>query len=359
MGRRPELEVLLRAWKDAAAGERRAVFIGGEPGVGKTRLAAELTRIVADDGAAVLYGRCDEDLGIPYQPWVEAVHHLVVHEPRSLLAAHVGDCGRELAPLVPELGRREGGDSALLPTDPDGARHLLLSAVASLVARVCSDYPVVLVLEDLQWADKPSLLLLRHLLVSSDQHGLFVVGTYRESDLASESPLTDLLAALRRERYVQRVDLRGLSDDEVVALLEAEAGQAMDEAGVALAHALCRETDGNPFFTGEILRHLAETGVISQGGYGRWTAEVDFREEGRLPGSVREVVCSRVAALGAEVERTLRAAAVIGREFDLDLLAEATDRDTDDLLSLLDAAISAVLIRNVPERPGRLAFSTR
>jgi DNA-binding SARP family transcriptional activator/tetratricopeptide (TPR) repeat protein len=357
VGRGPELETLVRAWKDASIGERRVVLIGGEPGVGKTCLAAQLASIVAAEGAGVLYGRCDEDLGVPYQPWIESLRHLVVHEARDLPAEQAGRHGAELVRLFPELAQRIGDRSAAEPGDPDAERYVLFNAVVELTARVSNDNPVLLVLEDLHWADKPSLLLLRHLIASTDPRRLLVVGTYRPTDLAAEHPLTDVLAALHREQHVQRVDLRGLSDAEVMALLEAAAGHALDETGVALAHALYRETDGNPFFASEILRHLAETGVISQRGDGRWVAEFDFRDHDRLPTSVREVIGGRVARLSEETEQTLRAAAVIGRDFELDLLAEVTDRSEDHVLDLLDDAIRAVLIREVPRRPGRLSFS--
>ena len=357
VGRGPELEALMHAWKDASLGEGRVVLIGGEPGVGKTRLAAELASIAASEDATVLYGRCDEDLGIPYQPWVEVVRHVIAHESREFLVDLIARFGRELAHLVPDLAQNVGDLSAAPPGDPDAERYLLFGAVAGFIARLCSDNPVLLVLEDLHWADKPTLLLLRHLIAATDSSRLLVLGTYRPTDLGAEHPLTDVLAVLRREEQVRRVDLHGLNDAEVVALLEAAAGHSLDDQGVVLAHALYRETDGNPFFTREILRHLAETGAISQRADGRWIAEVDFRGHGGLPTSVREVIGRRVARLGDETAQALQAAAIIGRDFELDLLAGVTDKSEDHLLDLLGAAIRAVLIREEPQRPGRLSFS--
>ena len=357
VGRGPELEALTHEWKDASFGERRVVLIGGEPGVGKTRIAAEIASIAASEDATVLYGRCDEDLGIPYQPWVEVVRHVIAHESREFLVEHMARHGRELCHLVPDLAQRVGDLSAASQGDPDAERYLLFSAVTGFVARLCSDNPVLLVLEDLHWADKPTLLLLRHLITATDSSRLLVLGTYRSTDLGAEHPLADVLANLRREEQVRRVDLHGLNDGELVALLEAAAGHALDDQGVTLAHALYRETDGNPFFTREILRHLAETGAISQRADGRWVAEVDFRGHGSLPTSVREVIGRRVARLGEETVQALQAAAVIGRDFELDLLAGVTDKSEDRLLDLLGAAIRAVLIREEPQRPGRLSFS--
>jgi DNA-binding SARP family transcriptional activator/tetratricopeptide (TPR) repeat protein len=357
VGRGPELEALMRAWKDASVGERRVVLIGGEPGVGKTRLAAELASIAASEDANVLYGRCDEDLGIPYQPWVEVVRHVIAHESREFLVEHIARYGRELSHLVPDLAQCVGDLSAASPGDPDAERYLLFSAVAGFIARLCSDNPVLLVLEDLHWADKPTLLLLRHLIGATDSSRLLVLGTYRPTDLGAEHPLADVLAVLRREERVRRVDLHGLNDAEVVALLEAAAGHSLDDQGAVLAQALYRETDGNPFFTREILRHLAETGAISQRADGRWIAEVDFRGHGSLPTSVREVIGRRVARLGGETAQCLRAAAVIGRDFDLDLLAGVIDHSEEHVLDLLDGAIGAVLIREVSQRPGRMSFA--
>ena len=357
VGRGPEVETLIRAWKGVSGGERRAVLIGGEPGVGKTRLAAQLASIVTSEDTTVLYGRCDEDLGMPYQPWVEALGHVIVHKSRQFIGEHMARHGRELARVIPEIAQRIGDLPSASRRNPDTERYLLFGAVVGLIARLSSEAPVLLVLEDLHWADKPSLLLLRHVIASTDTRRLLVVGTYRPTDLGAEHPLTDVLAVLHREEPVQRVDLRGLSDKDVVELVEAAAGHALDDTGVALAHTLYRETDGNPFFTNEILRHLAESGVIYERDDGRWIAQVDFRAQARLPTSVREVIGRRVARLSEETEQTLRTAAVIGRDFDLDLLARVTDQSEEHILDLLDAALRAVLIREVPQQPGRLTFS--
>ena len=222
---------------------------------------------------------------------------------------------------------------------------------------MCRRCTVLLVLEDLHWADKQSLLLLRHVIGSTDPRRLLIVGTYRSTDLGVDHRLTDVLAAMHREPQVQRVDVHGLSDTEVVGLLEAMAGHALDDAGIAFARAVHRETDGNPFFTNEIVRHLIESGVISQSDDGRWIAALDFSPHDELPTSVREVIGRRVARLGMETERTLRAAAVIGRDFELDLLARVTEQSEDRLLDLLDPAIRAVLIRDTPQRPNAFSFS--
>ena len=167
----------------------------------------------------MLYGRCDEDLGIPYQPWVEALAHLVGHAPDDVLEAHVDARGPELARLVPGLARRvtDGQSSS---TDAESDRHLLFGAVVDLLARVSALAPVVLVLDDLHWADRPTLQLLRHVVSTDVPLRLLLIGTFRDSDVNGEHPLVEVLAALHREPGTERLTLRGLSDDELLSLLE-------------------------------------------------------------------------------------------------------------------------------------------
>ncbi len=167
VGRDGEVERLARLWKEASAGERRLAFITGEPGVGKTRLAGELAKQVHVDGAAVLAGRCDEDLGVPYQPFVEALRHFVDHAPE--LSTCLGRYGGELARLVPELAERVPGLPAPLRSDPETERYRLFDAVAAWLAAASHEQPLLLVLDDPQWAAKPTLLLLRH--VVAGRHG--------------------------------------------------------------------------------------------------------------------------------------------------------------------------------------------
>ena len=211
-------------------------------------------------------------------------------------------------------------------------------------------------LDDLQWADLPSLHLLRRVVSNTTSLRLLVVGTYRRSELSSRHPLTEALAELRRELGVSRIELAGLDDTGVLAFMEAAAGHDLDDDGVGLAHALYRETDGNPFFVGEMLRHLSETGAIYQDVTGRWTAAADF-EAMAMPDSLRLVIGARVARLGEVVSQVLPLTAVMGREFDLDLLARVTERSEDELLDILDAAAASALVREVANAPGRYCFS--
>jgi pentatricopeptide repeat protein len=353
VGRDNELDMLRQSLKPMQASERRVVLVAGEIGIGKTALMAGLAADALESGATVLYGRCDEGLGVPYQPWAEALRHLIEHAPPELLSDHLTTHGGAVAHLVPEL-RRVGID----PSEPTGGdaeirRYELFGSVVGLLETVAARTPVVVVLDDLHWADKQTLLLLRHVVSHTISHRILIAGTYRDAELTDTHALSEALAALRRETGVERIALRGLHDSDTVALLESATGDEFDDAGVGLAHALYRETDGNPFFTLEVLRHLVESGVLVQATDGRWSAATDLADVG-LPESVREVIGQRVRRLGEPTHAVLSQAAVVGREFDLELLAAVSERSEDELLDLLErAAVAGVVIG----QPSGFAFA--
>jgi len=243
-----------------------------------------------------------------------------------------------LARLVPEFG-----SDAERVADPGTERMLLLEGATELFAAASQQSAVVVVLDDLHWADTASLQLLRHVIGSTTAMRLTIVCTYRDTDLSRGDPLNKLLADMHREATVTRIALGGLEDVELVELITAAAGHDLDDQAVGLAHAVGRETDGNPFFTAEILRHLGETGGIVLGDDGRWTIAGELDELG-LPSSVRDVVSRRVERLGDEALRVLGLAAVIGREFDIMLLAQLADVGEDPLLDLMDTAVSAAVL---------------
>ena len=356
VGRETEIQTVTTAFKRVAGGEGREVLlVSGEAGLGKTTLVAEAARVASDTGACVLFGHCEEDLATPYQLFAEALGHYVTHAPEEQLRAHVAAHGSELSRLVPTLASRIRDLPPSKATDSDTERFLVFAAVVGLLGTMSQEQPVVLVLDDLQWADKASLLLLRHLAAAEQAMRVLILGTYRDSELSQTNPLTDALAALHRQSGVSRIELAGLDDSGVVALFEAAAGQSLDAAGIGLAHAVYRETDGNPFFVTEVLRHLSETGAIYQDTTGRWMAESSL-EQLALPDSVRVVLGARVGRLGKDAARVLSVASVIGRDFDLDLLARATETSEDDLLDILDAAASVALVREVADT-GRYSFA--
>jgi class 3 adenylate cyclase len=346
VGREAEVERLGQLWKLAVAGGPRLALLAGEPGIGKTRLAAELAKAAHAEGAVVLVGRCDEDLGVPYQPFVEALRQVVDLMLPGELAGRLGRYAGELVRLVPELADRVPGLPAPLRSDPETERYRLFDATAAWLGAVSADDPVLVVLDDLQWATKPTLLLLRHVIRSTEPTGLLVLGTYRDSELGHDHPLVELLADLRRQGGVERLSLTGLDSSGVAAFMEQAAGHSLTDEDLLLARAIHQETEGNPFFVREVLRHLTETGAV-QRQEGRWLTRAPVDTLG-IPEGIREVVGRRVARLSEQANRTLRVAAVIGLEFELPVLQQAAGGDEEDLVSALEEATQARLVVEVP-----------
>lgn len=354
-GRQAEIENLSDAVKSAANGTRRIAFLSGEPGIGKTSLCRTVSQAAHERGMAVLYGRCDEDFSVGYQPFAEALTYLVVHADESLLSDHVAENGGALLGLIPSLSKRIPDLHGTHSADPDSERLRLFSAVVSLLALGSASTGLLLVLDDLHWADKATLQLLRHVVSSTQLPRVMIIGAYRDSELSAGHPLSDTLASLRREAAVDRIDLVGLADLEIIEIMEHVAGHTMDQTGVDLALALRRETDGNPFFTTELLRHLGESGLVYRDEAGRWVPSEDLYEKG-LPQSVREVVGQRVDRLGNATRRVLSQAAVIGRDFDIAVLAPVADMAEDELLDVMDASVQAGLLTEVEGMVDRFSF---
>ncbi|MGZ8763104.1 MAG: ATP-binding protein [Acidimicrobiia bacterium] len=352
VGRDEELDTLVDAWKRSMTGERRLVLVAGEPGIGKTRLAAELAARVVDHGGVALHGWCDEDMGAPFQPWVQAVSAFVrTAEVDELNEIMVG-IGPDLARLVPELGARLPELAATQPTDAETERARVVDAIDVFVERVSASRPLLVVLDDLHWADRPTLTLLVRLLRSDRPGAMLFVGTYRDTDVDRRHPLADTLGDLRREPRAARVSLDGLDEAGLGALLADRAGHDAPEDFVRL---LSEGTDGNPFFVEEVLAHLVETGAIVHRD-GVWTTDLAPGEIG-LPEGVRDVVGRRLSRLSDDANDLLSVAAVVGREFDLATVSAAGRFERDATLDVIEAALRTGLVVEVPNLTGRYAFS--
>ena len=349
---RRQLEMLAAA---AERGERQLALIGGEPGIGKTSLAAAVAHDLQKQGWLVLYGRCDSGLSLPYQPFVEALDFVAREAPAELVAIAGTSELTQVEPLLPSARERIPGLPLRVESDAETDRYFVMSATMRLLALLGDIRPVALLLDDLHWADAGTLAMLRE-LASTESMRVLAIGTYRDSELGPDSLLTETLAQLRRQPDVERLNLTGLDESELAALVAAAAGHDLevDDSTRHLLAGLRVETNGNPFFAIEILRYLASTGDLLQTANGRWeaSADLDFAE---LPDSIREVVTERIARVGGDVGPTLTIAAIIGLEFDLAVLAHGMAGDENQILDALELAESANLVVTIGA--DRFAFS--
>ena len=341
VGRRAALGELDAAWADACSGRRRLVLLAGEPGVGKTRIAAEFAGRVHRQGGIVLAGRCDEEVGFAFQPFVEAMRHCATNLAGGGLRRALGRLGGELRRLRPELATEVPGLPAPLSGDPDTERYRLFDAVGGWMAALSERAPVVFVIDDLQWAAKPTLLLLRHVLRSEETARVLFVATYRDTELGRQHPLAEALAEIRRISGVSRVQVGGLDEIEVSDLMTA-GGDVLDKRGLDLANEIHRRTGGNALFVGEILRHLTESGRIHTED-GRWRYNISVRDLG-VPEEVKELIGRRLSRLSEEAGRVLTCASVAGLTFDERVVAAAAGVAGDVVTVALEEAVAAGVV---------------
>jgi class 3 adenylate cyclase len=356
VGRGAELQRIEAAVDAALGGHGSLLMLVGEPGIGKTRLSEEAGVYARLRGAQVLVGKCHEtEAGLPYLPFVEALGQYVTERPDEDLRKELGEGGSDVAKLVSEIRQRIPDLPKAPPAEGEQERYRLFESVVSFLINASHANPILLVLDDLHWADRPTLLLLQHLARKLEGARLLVLGTYRDVELDRRHPLSSVLADLRRERLFERVLLHGFSPEEVQSLLEALAEHEMDAGGVALARAIQQETDGNPFFIEEIIRHLVETGALYRRD-GHWGSDAASVEEMAIPEGVREVIGRRLSRLSEPCNLALGNAAVLGREFDFGVLGRMSGLGEDELLAAVEEALGAQVIA---EAPGRGSASYR
>ncbi len=343
------------AWSTACDGRSGTLLVSGEAGIGKSRLLREVGRSVRQSGGIVLQGRCDAELAIPFQAFVECLSQAVAAPCPDHLLAEVGTPNlAELARLVFDLRRRRPDLPPPVKADPDVERYRLFRAAASLLSNLARTAPVLVVLDDLHWADRPTLQLVTY-LAGLDLGRVLIVGAHRDSE-RPDGPLIKTLGESHRDAAIIPLALPGLTAQQAVAVMSGIVQREPDDLAVQLAHRLREQTNGNPFFLTEMMRHLLETGVIIDRPAGRCTVR-DGVHPTSLPDSIREVLGARMVRVGDRVANALSMAAVIGQEFDVDLLAASTGLDEDDLLDLLEAAERAALVQDATERVGRFRFA--
>jgi DNA-binding SARP family transcriptional activator len=348
VGREREQAELSAGLDDVFAGTGRLFLVSGEPGIGKSRLTEQFARQARARGALILAGRCWEAGGAPaYWPWVQALRaHVSVEEPASV-RRQVGQGTAGLAQILPELGEVIAEVPSVLSTDPEAARFRLFDAVATFLKNIGEGRALVLVLDDLHAADTPSLLLLRFLARTLRDSRILVLAAYRDVDPTLTDPLSSTIADLAREPVTRKLPLSGLEPDEVASLV---AHTTDVEPPRNVATAIYLETEGNPFFVGEIARLLVSEGALTE-------APTTLAWQGRVPEGVRAVILRRLRRLSAECVEMLVVASILGREFDLKALERATGRESDETLELLDEAARERVVADVPGAAARRRFA--
>ncbi|MDZ7673747.1 MAG: AAA family ATPase [Acidimicrobiales bacterium] len=351
---RPDVQATLRGlWDETKLAGPRTGLLVGEPGIGKTRTAYEVALVARESGAVVLFGRCDDELRVPYQPFVEALDWQTRHSPDLPLGRLAG----ELARLVPDLASRRPGLDAPVTSDPRTEEHRLLEAVAAWLIAAAEEHGLVLVLDDIHWATKPTLRMLMHAVrhaAGLDGVRLLVIGTYRDTDVDRAHPLSAVLGDLQRIDGVRRIPVDPLDVDEVIELVEQAAGHELDDVTRGVATRTHAETEGNPFFVAEVLRHLIESGGVRFVD-GRWI--VPNPDQIDVPEGVRDVVGQRLSRLSDIANEVLRAASVLGREFGLDIVGQIAGVDEDPLLDAIDEATRARLVEEIDADQYRFAHA--
>jgi len=345
VGREREMAELTAALEDALSGRGRLVMLVGEPGIGKTRTAHKLAALAETRGAQVLWGRCYEEEGAPpYWPWVQAVRTYVQQTGAEQLTAEMGPGAADIVEIVPEIRSKLPDLESPPALEPEAARFRLFDSITTFLKKAAQRQPLVLVLDDLHWADRSSLLLLEFLAREIQTSPLLVLGTYRGVEVSRRHPLSETLGSLIREQRFLRVQLPGLAEQEVDLLFQ-KAADVRPPPG--LSATIYQRTEGNPLFVNEIIAMLTRDGF----------------KEGQdsisgIPEGVRDAIGRRLNRLSEGCNQVLTTASVVGREFDFRLLSALMDDLTEALLlGLIDEALEAHVIEELPQGRERYQFS--
>jgi tetratricopeptide (TPR) repeat protein/archaellum biogenesis ATPase FlaH len=346
VGREPELKQLQAAFDGAISGKGSLMMVMGEPGIGKTALCEQLATYVTLRGGRTLVGHCYEagSLSLPYLAFVEALRSYVLTRKVKDLREELGTGASDVARIVSEIRERL---QIKLRTrkDPEEGKYRLLQAVTNFLRNAANVKPMMVVLEDLHDADKGSLEMLTHVSRNLAGARLLIVGTYRDVEVERGHPLSATLAELRRVFTYGRVLLRGLNADEVRRMLESIARESVPWG---LAEAVQRQTEGNPLFVQEVVRYIAEEGLIARK-EGRWRPTKDTPLEMSIPEGLRDVIGKRLSLLSPECNQMLAVASVIGREFALETLKTVAGINEDVFVNALKEAVRLSVLEECPQ----------
>jgi predicted ATPase len=340
VGREQELTEAKALWNKALEGEGQTLLISGAPGVGKSRFVRELATQVEVSGGTALVGECEAEGGAPYAPFAQVLRRALRqgdHDSLALPEFVLSDLLKlapELTPYYPDIPENPA-------LEPEAERQRLFDSVAGFCQILSERRPLLLLLDDAHWADSGSLALLRYLARRTRRQRTMLVATYRELELDEGRPFHETLLELNRQRLGRGLKLKPLSKPRTRDLL---AAIFEDEITPEFLDGIYHVTEGNPFFIEEVCKALVEDGRVYYEN-GRWHRP--SMEELEIPRSVRLAIQSRLSKLPDECRQTLSLAAVIGREFDFDTLAAASDLDEETLISALEAAAQAQLVQEV------------
>lgn len=338
VGREEELAGLVRSFDDSVNGRGSVNMLVGEPGIGKTSTARVFASICQSRGATVLWGRCYEEGGAPsYWPWLQVLReHIRDMTPEALRSA-MGVGGQYIAEIVPEINDKCPEITPARALDPEQSRFRLFDSVSGYFQRSSETQPLVIVIDDLQWADRSTLLLLEYVARETTESGVVIVGTFRDTDLNRDLPLSRSLGDLARLERFQRLTLVGLEQPEIQEIVRVRTGTVPPQR---LTLAVQSRTDGNPFFVSEIVRMLERAGPIREDE----TSDVDWLAR-LLPDGVVDAVRRRFDYLSEDCRQFLTVASAIGKEFSFGLsLRLMPDVPEDRMLLALDDALEASII---------------
>jgi predicted ATPase/KaiC/GvpD/RAD55 family RecA-like ATPase len=338
------MNVLKEAVYRAVHGEGGLVFIHGEAGIGKTRLVRELGAYARSRGVQVLYGRCPAlfrmDGVPPYILWKEVIKdYLETCTPEQLYRV-VGYYPAEVAKLVPEISQKLRSIPQSFPISPEQEQNRLFEAVSQFITNISRETPLLVVLDDLQWTDPSSLLLLHYLARGVQKTPLLLFGAYRSTDIDAKHPLTPVLMELNRERLPQSMQLKRMSLSDVSEIIRNILEQ--DDVPTEFCELVYEKTKGNPFFAEEVIRSLKEEEAIYREG-NKWA----FKEISNIefPDSVRNVVKARLSRLDEECQNVLTLASFVGNDFTLEAMCAITGIEENKLLEMLDKILKTGLIK--------------
>jgi DNA-binding SARP family transcriptional activator len=351
IGRAEEIKQLQRAYTSIRGGKQRVLFVSGEAGIGKTRLAREFSTWVEGQGATVLWGNCYEMSGaLPYQPIIDMLSGHIRNSSPEQLRSVLGNGAVDLAKIIPELRIKSPGLPSLEPLGPEVERRNLYNAIAGFFNAIASEGALLLVLDDLQWADTATMQLLNYLLLQSANQEWsilpFFLLLYRADEVHETHLLRSLLSSQMRIGHAEEIRLKRLKKDEVQQLLIQMAGHAVS---TTFAEEIYKHTEGNPFFIGESIRALIEEGKLTKVRE-RWQRTVALEELG-LPQSVRLLIERRLAHLSPECRVTLAYAAALGRQFNSTLLCQARNLSDDTIAEHIDDAIRTQILMVLDANP--------